>query len=300
MSLSSPDPTLLLCRFAPLQKGSASPLLGAVVFGIATGFGALGCSVRTGSGIIETETRQVEAATAIDVCCGFEVSVETGKAASAKITTDTELLEKVEVEEVDGRLVLGWDDDFTVYQPSHGVKIQLVLPELTSLTASGGSKIEASEITGESSTIELSGGSSLSLESCEVESLTVEASGASTLELGEVTAPALELNLSGDSVCSIEGLSSETLTVTAAGGSSVTAAGIGDELELDASGASQMDLIELAARRVSATASGSSTLVVDARERLEIDASGGSSVKYRREPPELVVTLSGGSTAGEN
>jgi hypothetical protein len=278
-------------------SGSRLPSLVAVV-GLACA-ASLGCTMRTGSGVLESETREVDELANIEVCCGFAVDVSYGKTASAKVTTDQELLADVVLETEGETLVIGWKDSATSYQPSHGVKVALTLPELSSVVASGGSEVTAEGIGGAASKVVLSGGSTLSLPQGELnaDSLTATLSGASHMAIMAAALTTLELELSGGSNCLFGTVNSTSARVVASGGSHLEAAGIGDDVNLNASGDSELELSELAARRVAVEASGGSHVAVDAREELSIEASGGSQVTYRKEPPEFQATLSGGSTA---
>lgn len=257
-----------------------------------------GCGVK-GGGPLKSESRQIEAAQAINVCCGFEVRVTQGKKPSAEVTTDSDLLGDVVVETRDGTLFMEWQDNLAVRLPSHGVKVELVLPELASVTASGGSKVTVAEISGDSSELNLSGASTLTVDpdGLSAETVRAEVSGGSSLQLGDATTTTFSANLSGGSHGTIGNLSSTALHIEASGASVLEAAGITDDLELDASGASALTLDELAVRRAQLNLSGGSSASVDAREKLEIVASGGSQVTYRKEPPEFSADLTGGSTA---
>jgi hypothetical protein len=260
---------------------------------------SIACNVHTGSGIIETETREIGEVTRIEACCGFEVDVQLGSKPSAKVTTDQELLDQVVLTTDDDTLVLSWKDDSPLYQPSKGVKIQLTLPELSSVSASGGSRITAEAISGKTSEIDLSGGSTLSLPEGELsaDDVSVTVSGSSHLDIMTASLSLLEMELSSGSDAVFGTLNSTSAKVNASGGSRLEAQGIGDDLIVTASGGSEVILKDLAERRVKVDASGGSEVSVDAREELAIEASGGSQVTYRKEPPAFTAELIGGSTA---
>ena len=104
----------------------------------------------------------------------------------------------------------------------------------------------------------------------------VEASGASAVDVRNVTGPALDLEASGASEVRIFG-STSSLSIEVSGASDVTSelAGV-DEVQVDVSGASSLDLREAA--RVAGDVSGASDLTVPSDAAVDVDTSGASDI----------------------
>jgi len=99
--------------------------------------------------------------------------------------------------------------------------------------------------------------------------------GVSTLE-AEITMPAL-------------------VGLVVSGGSDATVSGTGDEISVDASGGSDVDLASFEVVNASVVASGGSDVTVNASGTLNADASGGSQVYYLGSPTMGQIDTSGGS-----
>ncbi|MCA9709927.1 MAG: DUF2807 domain-containing protein [Myxococcales bacterium] len=111
-----------------------------------------------------------------------------------------------------------------------------------------------------------------------------------------VTTPALhELDASGASTVDVRGLTGERLDVELDGASTARLQGELGALDADVSGASTLRAAELAARAVDVEAGGASTAEVHATESLDADASGASTVRYHGQPATLHRNASGAS-----
>lgn len=236
------------------------------------------CAVEFGSGRAETESRSISAARELEVCCGFEIRVFRGDERRLSVRTDDNLLDDLVTRVEGSRLIVEWRDDWTSYQPKAGVQVDVTLPDLERISASGGSVLEVDELTNDRVRIELSGASELEVDAVNAVDVRVELSGASRVTLRDVSASELHVESSG--------------------ASTVRAEGVVDFAELSASAMSRFQLFELSARDVEVELSGASTADVNAVDSLRIEASGASVVTYAGDP-RLDVQLSGGSEVGE-
>jgi hypothetical protein len=105
----------------------------------------------------------------------------------------------------------------------------------------------------------------------------------------------LELDASGASSVDIEVGHVPTLWVTVSGASRVAPWGDADQQDLFVSGASRYDAFDLHSHEVRADVSGASLVDVRVSEVLDVAASGASRVRYLGWP-EVVGDVSGGST----
>lgn len=235
-----------------------------------------GCAVDAGSGLVRSEGRAIEASGSLDVSGAFQVQVTKGSSSSATVETDDNLIGEVLLETEGDRLVLRWKDQLKAYEPSEGVKVKLVLPELFEVRASGASEVKVDSLVSES--------------------VTMIARGGSRIAASELIANEVSLSLSDDSTAHFQLVDVDVLTCAASGSSRLEATGNGSHLNLSLSGASQAELSGLSTAEVRLDAAGESRAHLSASEALSVEATGESRVVYRGTPKDLRVEESGNST----
>jgi hypothetical protein len=121
----------------------------------------------------------------------------------------------------------------------------------------------------------------------------------STLRV-EISMPSLgRLELSGGAHGSVKGfVSTSNFVVDASGGSKVQMEGQANDLTINGSGGSQLDLSDFAVRNANVNLSGGSTADVDPSGRIDANLSGGSHLYYSDNPALGSINVSGGSTIG--
>jgi hypothetical protein len=244
--------------------------------------GAIGCEAWaiSGSGKLKSIEPDLQNATALrrlDVCCGFSVNVSQSETAHLKITTDDNLIPELIVEEHGDELRIGFPESLGGYQPSRPVEVNLALPNLDRVLASGGTHVELQE-------------------AFQVGRLQIEISGGGSLDAAALGGSSLELELSGGSGATLADLDLDTMFLDVSGGGSVSLDGKLGALEAGLSGGSELDAIECQTETTSLNVSGGGYASVHATEVLDVDASGGAEVIYRGEPDTIEKELSGGST----
>jgi len=205
---------------------------------------------------ITTEERTIGTYEKLSVYDAFDVSVTYGSATS-KITVEAnDNLMKYIITELDGDyLVIKLDSKISV-KSSATLKINITVPKLTEIKASGASSVEF-------------------LSELSTSNLNLNLSGASALK-GDVNLTSCNFNLSGASQIDVAG-SINTAIIELSGASSIGNYNCSiDNLSIDLSGAS----------------SGSLTL----NEIINIDASGASSLNYKGNGTVNAIELTGASS----
>ncbi len=103
-----------------------------------------------------------------------------------------------------------------------------------------------------------------------------------------------ELEASGASRVEVLRVDAETVTARISGASSYSASGIVDDHRVELSGASRCDAEDLISREVTAGLSGASYCLVRVHDRLVVNASGASTLEYIGDPA-VALSVSGGS-----
>lgn len=104
-----------------------------------------------------------------------------------------------------------------------------------------------------------------------------------------------EIEATGASIIEVAGLDTERLHVRLSGASSLVASGSADRQDVEVSGASSLRAEDLRSRMVTADVSGTSQCVVRVSDRLEAKVSGVSLLEYFGDPV-VIANTSGGST----
>jgi hypothetical protein len=195
-----------------------------------------------GSGVIVTRSIDVGAEIrAVEVGDSFLATISVGRATpSASVTIDDNLVDHLAIEVEDE--VLRVELSGRVRDATLGLDVALLA--LTSLEASGASRVQ------------VEGGLDGEVE--------IGASGASTVHVDAVELEAFRLDVSG--------------------ASRVETGGTAVSIEADVSGASELHLAGVEAEVVAVDVSGASTVDITVTEQLEANASGASTVRYRGDP----------------
>ena len=128
---------------------------------------------------------------------------------------------------------------------------------------------------------------------------TLEISGASTVEAQAFVCKTLQATVGGASHFRIPTFTAERLALEVTGASRVAVGGRANDLALEASGASVVDLSAFEVRRARAELSGASVAQVWVADVLQGQASGASSLRYRGDPA-LKVERSGGASVSRS
>lgn len=134
-----------------------------------------------------------------------------------------------------------------------------------------------------------------SVNTLELDDFDIDLSGASELHL-DVRCDNLDLDLSGASKAFMK-VQSDDFDLEASGASNIKLTGDADDLTIDCSGATEIDAAELRARDIRIDCSGASEISIWTTGDLEVDASGSSDIRYKCDPcGEVSVKASGSSS----
>jgi hypothetical protein len=154
-----------------------------------------GCTLR-GSGTPMTEQRDVDSFDSIDLGGAFKLVVHVAPGATQKleITADDNIVPKI-VSKVSGS-ELSLSVDHWMVRTKLPMTVEVWVPSLLGLDASGASEIEVDGLHGERFDLDLSGASQSTL-SGEIDRFEVDSSGASHLDARTLEAKTVKIDLSG-------------------------------------------------------------------------------------------------------
>jgi hypothetical protein len=193
-----------------------------------------GCALR-GSGTPATEARELDSFETIDLGGAFDLVVHVDPAATQKVevTADDNLLEKVETSVSGGELDIGFEE-VSFIRPKTPIRVEVWVPSLLAIDASGAADIDVEGLHGERFTLELSGASDSTLRGA-VDRFEVEISGAGDLDARHLKAKTVTLELSGAGEAEL--FASESLDVEISGAGEVTYFGNPTSVSQEVSGA---------------------------------------------------------------
>ena len=180
----------------------------------------IGCSAAIpGSGVPKTEVRTIGEFNAISHGVVGTVNVTVGQPQSVSVTLDDNLVQFVKTDVVDGELRLSMSQNF---QSDVGLKVEISVPSIQALNASGVGNLEATGIEAQDLSVKVSGVGSVRA-SGTVENLEVELSGVGAAKLADLKARAVKVKVSG--VGSATVFASESVDASTSGVGSVSVLG---------------------------------------------------------------------------
>ncbi len=213
------------------------PRLGtlAIAGGVALLSAACTFSIDTSESV--TESYDVEDFDRLQISSAFDATVSVGEATSVEITVDTELLDRVEVEVVDGRLIIGLGGG--IVQTSGALDIAITTPELTEIEVDGAVEIDVDGIAAEDFVLNVGGAADVEAAGT-IDRLTLTSSGASNVDLEDLTVGTATVDIDGASSVTLTGADEVNGTISGASSIDVPKAGT---IDIDESGASSIDMV---------------------------------------------------------
>lgn len=123
----------------------------------------------------------------------------------------------------------------------------------------------------------------------------VSASGGSHVEAEATSAAGFHAQASGGSEVTVSGVETKKLDVEASGGSHVTLKGHADTAEIEGSGGSVIEAREVRMDSLQVEASGGTRVEASPSQSIQGSLSGGSTVQAGKKPERVQVSSSGGS-----
>jgi hypothetical protein len=194
-----------------------------------------------GSGVVETETREVSAFQAISVDYPANITIRQGDSESVSIEADDNLLPQLVADVRNGTLYLenneqNWRDRVS---PSKLVQVEISVVELNQVHFPTAGKMLIKELQTDSLDISVSGAGDLTLSELDAESLDFSLSGAGSVD-ADGTAKKLQLRISGLGSFNGGDLSSQEADVRISGAGSATVR-VEEVLDANISGAGSIN-----------------------------------------------------------
>lgn len=153
-----------------------------------------------GSGTSDSETRALNDIQSVSLSGIGELNIQYGDEEQVLIEADDNILPLLTSEVRNGTLYLGVEDGVNI-RPNNNVVFTLTLVEpLSSISVSGLGNVNAPDLVGDKTSLEISGSGDIQVESVDTRSLNVEISGLGSLSIasGEANEQTVSISGSGD------------------------------------------------------------------------------------------------------
>ena len=259
------------------------------------------CLVAQSTKVVK-EKRNLSGFSAINISSGWDAVLTQGKNFSVTIEANEESMDNLRIEVKNETLYVSSDRKFRFLdifrsRSSNIRKVNVTLPELQKITASGGSDIlPQTQFSTENMKIVMSGGSDLKSLSLNCQSLDCRMSGGSDASIHLVNGEDVKIITSGGSDVSLSGLSAALLELKASGGSDLKLEGATTNLQVNASGGSDVSAFKLKVENCTATLSGGSDANLYVTDALNVSITGASDVRCKGNPHNVEKTIGRGSS----
>jgi hypothetical protein len=234
-------------------------------------------AVVSGSGRVVTKELQFADFRVVQIGSAFQVGVTYSSSYRVSVAMDDNLFDYLQVTREGEVLAIGLKSGYEYRYLSLTLQAEIQLPDLYELQMAGASR---GTVEGFNSSHKLS----------------LLLSGASSTQIADTSAGDIEVEISGASRLSGNIVANGEVQFRVSGASTATLQGMADNLVIDCSGASHVELSGFPVHDGKVNLSGASQATINLDGRLDADLSGASTLLYLGEPTLGDISVTGGST----
>ena len=186
------------------------------------------------------------------------VIVQVGKAASVKAVGDTAILDRLEIEVVDGTLRVGRKRNNGInfnWGNNKGAVVTVTLPVLAGASVAGAGDMDVDRATSPEFKASIAGSGSLKVAALKTDRLKVSVAGSGDATFASGTAGEADISLAGAGDIDAGAVAARTATISVAGSGDVKA-GVSEQAAVSIVGSGDVDIIGGAQCKISKTGSG--------------------------------------------
>lgn len=240
-----------------------------------------------GSGNLITEERQVDDFTRIENSGSADIFVTVGEKKKVEVRIDDNLVDYIITEVQKGTLQIYSEES---YSSRHGCVIEISVPSLEEITASGSGDIEIEGLKEDVFSYQQTGSGEF-VGQGKVELLSITLSGSGDVEARELTADDVSVKISGSGDANV--YATKSLEARASGSGGITAEGEVVEAEIETTGSGDINAGRLVAQNVYARTRGSGDITLFAVKSLDAYTTGSGDILYYGDPKDLTRKSSG-------
>lgn len=185
------------------------------------------------------------------------VIVKVGPAASVRAEGDTAILDRLEIEVVNGTLRVGREkrDGFRWTNEKGGVVVTVTLPKLRGASIAGSGDMDVDTVDTDSFNGAIAGSGSLRVGSIKAAKADISIAGSGNARIGAGTAESIEVSIAGSGDLDMKAVSSKTADISIAGSGDVKAA-VSDSADISIIGSGDVEIVGNAKCDISKMGSG--------------------------------------------
>ncbi len=223
-----------------------------------------------GNGQLITINKDLPQFNKISASGSYDITVTQDKAPHLEISTDENIINKIEATVIDGELKVKVDRSIRLL-PSKSIQIRISAPELKEIQLAGDTNFSALQLNTNEIILNTAGHNDVVLK-------------------GNIKRFAL--GLSGASNVDLSGVNCESIQINSAGAGDIHLSGTTDSLNINNGGTIDVRAKELDAKNVSVNGAGSTNIHVHVINRMMLDVYGKSVIHYSGNP-EIIKHFAG-------
>jgi hypothetical protein len=245
----------------------------------------LGCGqgVR-GSGVANTETRELSAFEHVTFSGAGHVDFSIGTPQRFEITADDNLLPLIETRVVDGRLVIRPKE---AIRPRNEVTVRIRVPRLQGVALEGGATAVVPDVTANNFGVAIAGGGTMTVMG-KTERLSVKIKGDGRVDARRLKARNADVRITGSGHVRLETMEKfvgrEQYDIEITGSGTASVAGQVEHLNVRITGSGTVEATDLGANKARVQIMGAGDVALHAAEELDVTIDGSGNVRYRGDP----------------
>ncbi len=212
------------------------PQLGSLAIAGGVALLSAACTFSIDVGETVTKSFDVEDFHELEIRSAFDVDVTIGDETSVSFDVGEDVVDRLNVEVVDGRLFIDFDGGFL--KTSGPLDVRITTPTLSAIDVDGAIDMEIEGLAAEDLDITMEGASKLEANGA-VDTLTLSVGGATDVDLDDVSVGAASVDIDGAS--SVKITDAQSVTGSIDGASSIKVPNTGT-VDVDSSGVSSVDV----------------------------------------------------------
>jgi len=166
-----------------------------------------------GSGVMSSETRQVEPFTRVEIRGGADIDASIGQQQPIKIDAEDNILPLIETSVRGDTLVISSKENYSTHK---GVKLHIVVPSLQGIKVVGAADVKASGLKESKVEIDVQGSGNIKLDGA-TDELAVGVSGSGDVDTRQLIARRANVNISGSGDVKVNAAESLNASVSGSG-----------------------------------------------------------------------------------
>lgn len=239
-----------------------------------------------GNGDIKTEQRPVSAISQLSISGAMQVEVRVGEAPSMSVTADSNLLNLVQTQVIDGTQKIWVDERWNSQNP---IRVVLTTPSLKEVSSSGSGRLNIQGLNGGEMSLKNTGSRSVILEG-QLQRLEIHSTGSGRINANALLSQEARVRVTGSGSTELGRVNGRELNVSLHGSGSVNAAGQVEKLVAQTYGSGSLELSSVRSQIAELSVYGSGDLHAAVMRSVVAQAQGSGRMTIYGSPAQRDVS----------